>query len=39
MVNKPMNQLQGSNSDFYIMIVDDEKDFLDSIRYWLHLKV
>ncbi len=34
MVNKPMNQLQGSNSDFYIMIVDDEKDFLDSIRYW-----
>ncbi len=34
MVDKPMNPLQGSNSDFYIMIVDDEKDFLDSIRYW-----
>ena len=34
MPNKPMNQPQGPNSDFYIMIVDDEKDFLDSIRYW-----
>ncbi len=34
MSNKPMNQPQDSKSDFYIMIVDDEKDFLDSIRYW-----
>ncbi|MDD2866224.1 MAG: DUF192 domain-containing protein [Candidatus Omnitrophica bacterium] len=34
MPNKPMNQPQDPNSDFYIMIVDDEKDFLDSIRYW-----
>jgi hypothetical protein len=32
--NKPAKKPQDVKSDFYIMIVDDEKGFLDSITYW-----
>lgn len=33
MLKKTVSDLKTS-SDFYIMVVDDETDFLDSIRYW-----
>jgi len=33
-LNKPTKKPQDLKNNFYIMIVDDEKDFLDSITYW-----
>ncbi|MFA5038354.1 MAG: DUF192 domain-containing protein [Candidatus Omnitrophota bacterium] len=31
--NPPQN-IKKKNGDFYIMVVDEESDFLDSIKYW-----
>lgn len=36
MFKPPVNASKKPRSSFYIMIVDDEKDFLDSISYWFN---